>query len=183
MNSRARTLVGVNLADLEDQHRFRNFVLEAEGALQHMRQISAQGTVLGRSLFPNSLSVFLRAAKDHGGAQNEEKGGPWRRWTDTSLDPPQDIVQWQNASLVPGPAYRTGPRSVVVLSSTMADRSKGFTPPVGSDLSPFAAEYGAKTACSTQNKAIRANKIVFPLLARDQEVDGSNPFAPTILEL
>ena len=32
----------------------------------------------------------------------------------------------------------------------------------------------------TQNKAKRANKIVFLLLIRDQEVDGSNPFAPTI---
>ena len=50
---------------------------------------------------------------------------------------------------------------------------------VGSDLSPIAAEYGSISACSTQNKAKRANKIVFLLLIRDQEVDGSNPFAPT----
>jgi hypothetical protein len=48
-----------------------------------------------------------------------------------------------------------------------------------STLSPFAAEYGPKSACVTQNKAKRANKIVFLLLVRDQEVDGSNPFAPT----
>jgi hypothetical protein len=33
----------------------------------------------------------------------------------------------------------------------------------------------------TQNKAKRANKIVFLLLIRDQEVEGSNPFAPTKL--
>jgi hypothetical protein len=52
---------------------------------------------------------------------------------------------------------------------------------VGSDLSPIAAEYGSISACSTQNKAKRANKIVFLLLIRDQEVDGSNPFAPTNL--
>src|SRR5207244_11471281 len=51
----------------------------------------------------------------------------------------------------------------------------------GSDLSPIAAEYGSISACSTQNKAKRANKIVFLLLIRDQEVDGSNPFAPTNL--
>ena len=50
---------------------------------------------------------------------------------------------------------------------------------VESDLSPIAAEYGSISACSTQNKAKRANKIVFLLLIRDQEVDGSNPFAPT----
>lgn len=48
-----------------------------------------------------------------------------------------------------------------------------------SELSPFAAEYRPKAACSTQNKAKRANEIVFLLLVRDQEVDGSNPFAPT----
>jgi hypothetical protein len=41
---------------------------------------------------------------------------------------------------------------------------------VGSDLSPITAEYGSISACSTQNKAKRANKIVFLLLIQDQEV-------------
>src|SRR5271169_7245919 len=50
---------------------------------------------------------------------------------------------------------------------------------VESDLSPIAAEYRPMSACLTQNKAKRANKIVFLLLIRDQEVEGSNPFAPT----
>jgi isoamylase len=40
---------------------------------------------------------------------------PWRRWIDTSLASPQDIVEWEGAPFVPGPRYRTGPRSVVVL--------------------------------------------------------------------
>ena len=39
----------------------------------------------------------------------------WRRWIDTSLDSPQDIVEWQCALQVPGRSYRAGPRSVVVL--------------------------------------------------------------------
>jgi hypothetical protein len=47
-------------------------------------------------------------------------------------------------------------------------------------VSPLATEYRPKRVCSTQNKAKRANKIVFLLLVRDQEVEGSNPFAPTI---
>jgi len=42
-------------------------------------------------------------------------GGTWRRWIDTALDSPNDIVEWQAAQPVPGPAYRAGPRSVVVL--------------------------------------------------------------------
>jgi isoamylase len=40
---------------------------------------------------------------------------PWRRWIDTSLPSPQDIVEWEKAPSVPGRAYRAGPRSVVVL--------------------------------------------------------------------
>jgi glycogen operon protein len=41
---------------------------------------------------------------------------PWRRWIDTSLDTPHDIVAWQDAPTVADPLhYRAGPRSVVVL--------------------------------------------------------------------
>ena len=46
-------------------------------------------------------------------------GGPWRRWIDTSLPSPQDIVEWQKAAPVPGNTYRAGPRSVVVLYGSL----------------------------------------------------------------
>jgi isoamylase len=36
---------------------------------------------------------------------------PWRRWIDTALDSPQDIVPWEAAPAVAGPTYRAGPRS------------------------------------------------------------------------
>jgi glycogen operon protein len=39
----------------------------------------------------------------------------WRRWIDTTLEPPFDIVEWHKATPVEGPTYRAGPRSVVVL--------------------------------------------------------------------
>jgi glycogen operon protein len=39
----------------------------------------------------------------------------WRRWIDTSLASPNDIVPWKTTAPVPGPRYRAGPRSVVVL--------------------------------------------------------------------
>jgi isoamylase len=42
-------------------------------------------------------------------------GGPWRRWIDTSLPAPQDIVPWQESSFVDEPKYNAGPRSVIVL--------------------------------------------------------------------
>jgi len=41
--------------------------------------------------------------------------GPWQRWIDTSLESPQDIVEWDAAPPVSGGSYRVGPRSVVVL--------------------------------------------------------------------
>ena len=40
---------------------------------------------------------------------------PWRRWIDTFLDAPHDIVEWEHAPSVPGYTYRAEPRSVVVL--------------------------------------------------------------------
>ena len=40
---------------------------------------------------------------------------PWRRWIDTFLDSPHDIVDWEQAPLVPGHTYRAEPHSVVVL--------------------------------------------------------------------
>ncbi len=39
----------------------------------------------------------------------------WRRWIDTTLDSPKDIVEWQTAPPTPGQTYQAGPRSVVVL--------------------------------------------------------------------
>ena len=42
-------------------------------------------------------------------------GGGWRRWIDTSLDSPEDILPWQTAAPVSGSTYLAGPRSVVAL--------------------------------------------------------------------
>ena len=42
-------------------------------------------------------------------------GNPWRRWIDTALDSPHDIVEWETAESVPGYAYRAESRSVVML--------------------------------------------------------------------
>jgi isoamylase len=42
-------------------------------------------------------------------------GGSWRRWIDTFLPSPNDIVEWQSAPPVAGTTYRAGPRSVVML--------------------------------------------------------------------
>ena len=45
----------------------------------------------------------------------------WRRWIDTTLDSPNDIVEWEKVPTVPGRTYRAGPRSVVVLFAALGD--------------------------------------------------------------
>ncbi len=50
---------------------------------------------------------------------------PWRRWVDTFLDSPHDIVEWEQAPSVPGHTYRAEPRSVVV---PFADLEPGRRP-------------------------------------------------------
>ena len=42
-------------------------------------------------------------------------GGRWRRWIDTALDSPHDIVPWQDAPSLAVQSYRAEARSVVVL--------------------------------------------------------------------
>jgi isoamylase len=46
---------------------------------------------------------------------NEAGKNPWRRWIDTALDSPRDILQWDTAESVPAYAYRAESRSVVML--------------------------------------------------------------------
>ena len=45
---------------------------------------------------------------------------PWRRWIDTALDSPDDISEWQQAPSFSGSAYRSAPRSMVVLFAESA---------------------------------------------------------------
>ena len=46
------------------------------------------------------------------------EGASWRRWIDTALDSPNDIVPWQTAPTIAGNSYRAAARSVVMLIST-----------------------------------------------------------------
>ena len=46
---------------------------------------------------------------------SEKGSGPWRRWIDTALESPHDIVAWQTAAPFTDQTYLAGPRSVVVL--------------------------------------------------------------------
>jgi glycogen operon protein len=43
----------------------------------------------------------------------------WRRWIDTALESPNDILEWETAESVPGYSYRAEARSVVVLFTSI----------------------------------------------------------------
>ena len=60
-----------------------------------------------------SLHVILNAYCEP--LEFELPRAPWRRWIDTFLDSPDDIVEWHHAPAVAGPRYRAEPHSVVVL--------------------------------------------------------------------
>jgi isoamylase len=59
---------------------------------------------------------------------------PWRRWIDTALDSPLDIVEWQKAPPVTGRTYRAGPRSVVVLLASLRDGGSVIGTPTASKV-------------------------------------------------
>jgi glycogen operon protein len=51
------------------------------------------------------------------------EGQSWRRWIDTALESPHDIVPWQQAVAVPGQTYRAEARSVVALLTGAESRA------------------------------------------------------------
>jgi glycogen operon protein len=55
-----------------------------------------------------------------------ESAGLWRRWIDTYLESPQDIVEWQKAPAVPEAKYSVGPRSVVVLWAALPTKNQSL---------------------------------------------------------
>jgi len=50
-------------------------------------------------------------------------GGPWRRWIDTGLQSPLDIVPWRTAAPISGATCRAQARSVVVLLADLKETS------------------------------------------------------------
>ncbi|MDH6247209.1 glycogen debranching protein GlgX [Mycobacterium sp. OTB74] len=45
---------------------------------------------------------------------------PWRRWIDTALASPDDVMPWESAPTVEAPSYAVQPRSVVVLIALLS---------------------------------------------------------------
>jgi glycogen operon protein len=47
---------------------------------------------------------------------SDARGGTWRRWIDTSLPPPEDVVDWEKAPAVTASSYLVQPRSLALLA-------------------------------------------------------------------
>jgi isoamylase len=63
---------------------------------------------------------------------------PWRRWIDTALETPNDIVPWEKSPAVQGLAYRAEARSVVALYAPVSQKTVapfGVLPKADKDLS------------------------------------------------
>jgi glycogen operon protein len=66
----------------------------------------------GHLLFYVILNAYWELLEFELPATNGEQ---WYRCIDTSLDSPEDMIEWRCAPRVAGSVYRAGPRSVVVL--------------------------------------------------------------------
>ncbi len=64
---------------------------------------------------PTTIHLMLNTYWESLDFELPQTTAPWRRWIDTSLEAPEDIVEWQKAKAAPGGTYQVKPRSVVVL--------------------------------------------------------------------
>jgi len=91
--------VKLNQPDWSDQSHSLAFSAEApNGKIRFYLILNAYWEALDFELPPPAVS-----------------GKSWRRWIDTALESPEDIVEWQDAPSLSEGAYCAGPRSVVVL--------------------------------------------------------------------
>jgi len=66
-----------------------------------------------------------------------DAGAGWRRWIDTSLDSPNDIVPWQDAPACPDSVYSATARSVVVLWAPLIARDAATGAPHARETEPY----------------------------------------------
>jgi len=93
---------GVKLGQPDWSHHSHSLALGVEARRERLR-------------FHVILNAYWEALDFELPPTDSGDGGTWRRWIDTTLESPLDIVEWQKAPAVSGHTYRAGPRSVVVL--------------------------------------------------------------------
>jgi isoamylase len=90
------------------------------GASSHSLAFSAELAKEGL-LFHLILNAYWEPLEFELPLVEQDNGNGWRRWVDTGLNSPQDIVEWQIAPLVPGHSYRAEPRTVVMLYASLEE--------------------------------------------------------------
>jgi len=65
------------------------------------------------------FNAYWEPLEFHLPRKSEQQAFAWRRWIDTFLESPQDIVSWEEAAAIQGDIYKAGPRSVVVLVASL----------------------------------------------------------------
>ena len=73
------------------------------------------GSLRGRFLVHGMLNAYWEPLTFELPAASDGRGGAWRRWIDTSLPSPDDILPWEGAPPVTQPAYVVPPRTTVFL--------------------------------------------------------------------
>jgi isoamylase len=80
----------------------------------HSLALSAMGPD-GRTNFYFAVNAYWEPLEFELPRRDPPEREPWRRLIDTFLEPPADIVEWQQAQPVSGSTYRAEPRSLILL--------------------------------------------------------------------
>jgi len=72
-------------------------------------------SMTGRVVFHYMVNAWWQPLEFELPPSQELPGGRWRRWIDTSLSSPADIVPMEEAPLVDGGTYQLPPRSLAVM--------------------------------------------------------------------
>ena len=88
------------------------------GACSHSLAFSAE-LRRGRLLLHLILNAYWEPLDFELPPIRGQEENPWRRWIDTALESPNDIVEWQRAPHVPGYLYKAKPHSVVALYTAL----------------------------------------------------------------
>jgi glycogen operon protein len=84
-------------------------------------------TLRGRFRLHGMLNAYWEALRFELPELGEGNAGAWRRWIDTSLASPEDVVDWEKAPAVAGASYLVQPRSLAVLVVPLAARDAAPT--------------------------------------------------------
>jgi len=88
---------------------------------QHSHSVALNGELRKeRILFYMILNAYWEPLHFELPPVPDGSDNPWRRWIDTALDSPLDIVPWQTAPSIPVYTYQAEAHSVVVLFASLA---------------------------------------------------------------